>query len=64
MTYITEFQEIIMEKEPAEIVDTPVKEVNLNSEEEYKIITKDLDVFYGDFQALKNINMNVPQKNK
>ena len=25
----------------------------------YKITTKDLDVYYGDFQALKSINMNI-----
>lgn len=53
----TDTQNIVMNKE-INTTDKPnSKEVKPKSK--YKITTKDLDVFYGDFQALKNINMNI-----
>lgn len=33
--------------------------VKKNKEEDFKIVAKDVDVFYGEFHALKNINMNI-----
>jgi hypothetical protein len=56
MNYNIDSQEIIMDKElekPVEIKDKPAHHDN----NEYKIITKNLDVFYGEFQALKKISM-------
>ncbi len=57
MTYNTDFQEIIMEKEVDNKTDLLLKEKK--EEGKYKIITQNVDVFYGEFQALKNINMKV-----
>lgn len=37
--------------------------VRMTTEQEYILETKSLDVFYGEMQALKNINMNI-EKNK
>jgi len=37
--------------------------VRMTTEQEYILKTKSLDVFYGEMQALKNINMNI-EKNK
>ena len=37
--------------------------VRMKTEQEYILETKSLDVFYGEMQALKNINMNI-EKNK
>ena len=31
-----------------------------NSKEKIKINVKDLNLYYGDFHALKNINMDIP----
>ena len=33
--------------------------VRMTTEQEYILETKSLDVFYGEMQALKNINMNI-----
>lgn len=32
--------------------------------EKDKFTIKDLDLFYGDFQALKKISMHIPEKHK
>ncbi|MBN1116822.1 MAG: phosphate ABC transporter ATP-binding protein [Bacteroidales bacterium] len=43
-------------------MDTPVETNETKKpkkDQEYKIITRNLDVFYGEFQALKNINMKI-----
>lgn len=51
-------QDVVMDKEtekPVEAIDKPIR----NDSNDYKIITKDLDVFYGEFQALKNISMKM-----
>lgn len=55
MTQTIEIENTVMEKD-----SKPAKKVKQNiTEEEFKITTKDLDVFYGDFHALKNINMDI-----
>lgn len=55
MIRTTDIEEIVMDKEKP--LNKPKKKAE-KVEDEYKIITKGVDVFYGDFQALKNININ------
>jgi phosphate transport system ATP-binding protein len=57
MNISADTQEIIMKKEVSENSNSaPLKKAKKN---DFKITTKDLNVFYGEFQALKNINMNI-----
>jgi phosphate transport system ATP-binding protein len=57
MNYNTDFQEIIMEKEVENKTELPLKEKKEDGK--YKIITHNVDVFYGEFQALKDITMKI-----
>lgn len=58
MEYFTDTTEIIMEKKQINDALEYSKIVQSN-EPEYIITTKDLNVYYGDFQALKNINTKI-----
>ena len=53
MAYNNAFQ---MTRSEKDISNVPF-EIQKNND--HKIVTKDVDVFYGDFQALKKINMNI-----
>jgi phosphate transport system ATP-binding protein len=60
MNDLTDTQELIMENETLQTdnsISIPVNEPILN--DDYEIIARDLNVYYGEFQALKNINMNI-----
>ncbi len=57
MNHNTDFQEIIMDKEVENEEGIQPKEYMKNGK--YKIVTQNVDVFYGSFQALKNINMKI-----
>lgn len=58
MEYFTDTTEMIMEKKQINDALEYSKIVQSN-EPEYIITTKDLNVYYGDFQALKNINTKI-----
>lgn len=57
--YITDTEEIIMENEVANVEIQEEVEPKEEPKLQYKLITENLDVFYSDFQALKNINMKI-----
>lgn len=55
-----DFQELVMDKEISlsESVDlNPIDEEVIS--DDFEIVARNLNVFYGEFQALKNINMNI-----
>lgn len=57
MNYNLDSQEIIMEKEAENTLDKLSKDVV--DDIKYKIVTQKVDVFYGEFQALKGIDMKI-----
>lgn len=50
--YNNPMSEIMTEKMEDPKIETPI-------EEKYKLQTKDVNVFYGDFQAIKDVSMNI-----
>ena len=56
--YTTDTQEIIMKNDVSNL-EVRDEIPTLNEDAEYRLITRNLNVFYGDFQALKNINMKI-----
>lgn len=56
MNSTLDIQESIMNKKKEKDIVTVDAPVDFNNQD-YKIITKDLNVYYGEFQALKNINL-------
>ncbi len=56
MNSTIDIQESIMDKKGEKVIETVDAPVEINNKD-YKIITKDLNVYYGEFQALKNINL-------
>lgn len=50
--YNNTMSEIMTEKTEDPKIETPI-------EEKYKLQTKDVNVFYGDFQAIKDVSMNI-----
>lgn len=56
MIRTTDIEETIMEKETKSIETAPQPKVK---DEDYKIVSNNVNVHYGDFQALKNINMKI-----
>jgi phosphate transport system ATP-binding protein len=60
MDVLTETQELIMNSKDLQLdktISVPVNEVL--EIEEYEIIARNLNVYYGDYQALKDVNMNI-----
>lgn len=57
MNYNIDSQEIIMDKVVDRMLVKPEKDVR--EDRKHKIVTQNVDVFYGEFQALKNINMKI-----
>lgn len=57
MNYNIDSQEIIMDKVVDKMLVKPEKDVK--EDRKHKIVTQNVDVFYGEFQALKNINMKI-----
>lgn len=53
--YSNTMSEIMTEKTEDPKIETPIAE-------KYKLQTKDVNVFYGDFQAIKDVSMNIKPK--
>ena len=53
-----EKEEVIMDTEDVNI-DTESKSKKVSPKHEYKVVAKNVDVFYGDFQALKGVDMKI-----
>lgn len=60
MSNFTDIQELVMDKDFSLSESVNMNPVNEEFPgDDYEIIARNLNVFYGEFQALKNINMNI-----
>lgn len=60
MNYTTEIMDIYKETSPEENVLIP-DDISVKDDRKYKLTARNINAFYGDLHALKDINMNFPQ---
>src|SRR5512147_1317378 len=53
-TMFTDIPELMIEEKENKVITEIGRNIS-----DYKIVTKNVDVFYGEFQALTNINLNI-----